>query len=264
MFESLCNLVNQRLPSRLTIIQSLTGLLAPPFCALCGADGQTDDEPWGLDLCSCCEAACRPVEDLCGRCAEPLARGTGDCARCRLQPPSWDSVHCLFIYQPPVDDMITSLKFGHEMVFARVLGTLLAGSLKQSGAALPDWIVPIPLHRRRQLTRGFNQSLEIARHVAPRMGLRVESRLLQRNRATAAQSGLDAAERTRNLAQALGVDRRCALPKRIALLDDVLTTGSTAEAAARKLKTAGCHHVQLWVCARALRHGPQDPQGAFT
>jgi len=258
MFESLRDLVNQRLPPRLTIIQSLTGLLAPPVCALCGARGQSGDEPWGLDLCPHCEAACHPPRDLCGRCAEPLTAGSGDCARCRLHPPAWDSVHCLFVYQPPVDSMITGLKFSRELVFARVLGTLLARSRLQLREALPECIVPIPLHRQRHLTRGFNQSAEVARHVAPRLGLRVESRLLQRHRATAAQSGLDAAERARNLAQAFVVDRRCACPRRVALLDDVLTTGSTAEAAARTLKAAGCQHVQLWVCARALRHGQHD------
>jgi ComF family protein len=261
MFESLRNLVNQGLPSRLTIIQSLTGLLAPPVCALCGAGGQMGEEPWGLDLCPHCEAACSPVDGLCRRCAEPLKQDSCECARCRLRPPAWDSVHCLFIYQPPVDDMITSLKFGHELVFARALGTLMAGSLKQSGWALPDCIVPIPLHRQRHLARGFNQSREIARHVAPRLGLRVESRLLRRDRATAEQSGLDAADRARNLAQAFSVDRRRAMPARIALLDDVLTTGSTADAAARALKAAGCRHVQLWVCARALRHGPAGHGG---
>jgi ComF family protein len=254
MFESLRSLVNFSVPTRLTIIQSLTGLLAPPVCALCGAGGQTGEERWGLDLCPHCEDACQPVAGLCRRCAEPLPEDSRDCARCAGKPPAWDSVHCLFIYQPPVDDMITGLKFGHELVFARALGTLLAHSLKASGPVLPDCIVPIPLHLKRHLSRGFNQSREIARHVAPRLGLRVESRLLRRDRATAEQSGLDAADRARNLAQAFSVDRRRAMPRRIALLDDVLTTGSTADAAARALKAGGCRDVQLWVCARALRH----------
>jgi ComF family protein len=152
--------------------------------------------------------------------------------------------------------MITRLKFGHELVFARVLGTLLAQSLQGSGLALPQCIVPVPLHRKRLLQRGFNQAAEIARHAAPRLGSRVEPRLLHRRRDTSAQSGLDATARARNLKQAFGVGRH-PVPRHIALLDDVLTTGSTAEAAASALKSAGCERVELWSCARVLKHGPE-------
>jgi ComF family protein len=152
--------------------------------------------------------------------------------------------------------MITRLKFGHELVFARVLGTLLARSLQRSGQPLPECIIPVPLHRERLLQRGFNQSAEIARHVAPRLGMRVETRLLQRQRDTSAQSGLDAATRALNLDKAFGINRQRPVPRRVALLDDVLTTGSTAEAATCALKSAGCESVELWACARVLKHEP--------
>jgi ComF family protein len=156
--------------------------------------------------------------------------------------------------------MVTRLKFGHELVFARVLGTLLARSLQASqrwGTPWPDCIVPIPLHRKRLLERGFNQSAEIARHVAPRLGMKVKPHLLHRLRDTSAQSGLDAEARARNLKQAFGINRKRPVPRHVALLDDVLTTGSTAAAAASALKSAGCERVELWVCARVLRHGPE-------
>ncbi len=267
MFESLRSLVNRTLPSRLTIQQCLAGMVAPPVCSLCMAPGQRGDTCWGLDLCQYCEAACPPAMGLCSRCAQPLPAasspdGIAHCPYCRSQPPAnasspaFDAVHCLFLYQDPVDSMITRLKFGHELVFARVLGTLLARSLLQSGRALPECIVPVPLHRKRLLERGFNQSAEIARHLAPRLGMKVERRLLQRLRDTSAQSGLDAAARARNLEQAFGIGRQRPIPRRVALLDDVLTTGSTADAAARALKSAGCESVELWTCARVLKHGP--------
>jgi ComF family protein len=255
-------------------IQWLTGMVAPPVCSLCLAAGQRGNETWGLDLCVHCEAACPQPPGLCLRCAQPLAESRHDaeaqhdpnpgCPGCRSTPQAFDGVHCLYLYQAPVDSMITRLKFGHELMFARVLGTLLAQSLAQSRAqsrlhsdlALPECIVPVPLHRRRLLERGFNQSAEIARHVAPRLGLKVESRLLHRQRATSAQSGLDAAARARNLEQAFGIHRKRSVPRHVALLDDVLTTGSTAEAATRALKLAGCERVELWVCARVLKHEP--------
>lgn len=211
-------------------------MLAPPVCALCSAPGQQGNEPWGLDLCVHCEGACEP------------ASNPGDC------PPSVDGIHCLYLYRSPVDDMVTRLKFGQELVYARVLGTLLARSRLRSGEPLPECIVPIPLHRRRLVERGFNQSREIARHAARRVGVRVEPRLLERKRATAAQSSLPAAERARNLQQAFAARTEIQVPRSVALLDDVLTTGSTAEAAARTLKAVGCGHVELWICARVLRH----------
>ncbi|MEO8308070.1 MAG: ComF family protein [Pseudomonadota bacterium] len=264
MFESLRGLVNRALPSRLTITQSLTGMIAPPVCCLCLAPGQRG-VGWGLDLCIYCQAACPPALDLCPRCAQPLLgqpdAGPG-CAHCRCRAAACDSVHCLFLYQAPVDSMITQLKFGHELMYARVLGTLLAQSVRnaraRSGVTLPDCIVPVPLHRKRLLERGFNQSAELARHAAPRLGIKVETQLLRRPRETSAQSGLDAAARARNLDQAFAVNPGRRVARHVALLDDVLTTGSTAEAAARVLKAAGCQRVDLWVCARVLKHGPDQ------
>jgi ComF family protein len=121
--------------------------------------------------------------------------------------------------------------------------------------------VPVPLHPSRHRERGFNQCVEIARHLAPRLRdakgkrLAVRCNLLQRVRATHAQSELTAAERTANLADAFQARGDLAMPQHVALLDDVMTTGSTAAAAARALKKAGCRKVEIWACARALRDG---------
>ena len=114
--------------------------------------------------------------------------------------------------------------------------------------------MPLPLHRRRYRERGFNQSAEIARHLAPRLGLPVETRLLERGVDTAAQSGLTAEQRTRNVQQAFRLRPGCRVPARVVLLDDVMTTGNTVAAASRVLKEGGCRRIDVWVCARALRH----------
>jgi ComF family protein len=189
------------------------------------------------------------------RCGEPLAAGL-DCQHCRSHPLPFDAVHSLYLYADPVDQMITGLKFGRELMFARVLGTLFARSLRSRHQPLPDCIVPMPLHHTRYIERGFNQSAEIARHTARRVGVPVNPRLLERCRATLPQSGLDAAARRSNMAGAFRVTAGCKMPAHIALLDDVLTTGHTAAAAAQVLKDSGCQSVEIWACARALRSAP--------
>jgi len=216
-------------------------LIAPPVCLLCGGEGQQVDEPWGLDLCPHCEAACPR--------AEP-------------EPPPFESAFCLFRYEDPVDQMILRLKFQHDIAAARVLGMLLARALTGSGRPLPECVVPMPLHVSRLRERGFCQTLLIARHAARRLrtagggSLPVRTDLLRRVRAGTAQSTLAAHARTRNLAGAFVAPMLADPPRHIALLDDVLTTGSTALAAMAALQAAGIRRVELWCCARTPRHGP--------
>lgn len=238
MFDSQRMSVNPRKRPWLTIRQWMAGMLAPPVCALCGADGQLLNEPWGFDLCSSCEQACvrAPAETL-----------------------PFDAVFCPFRYQHPVDLMITRLKFRHELVFARVLGMQFARAWRAEGRAKPECIVPMPLHRDRYRQRGFCQTTEIARHLAPRLagasgrGVPIGAGLLQRIRSTPAQSGLSAGERAMNLKDAFAMRPGCRPPRHVALLDDVMTTGHTALAAAGTLKSAGVECVEIWCCARALR-----------
>jgi ComF family protein len=244
MFDSEQASVNPRTRAWLTIRQAMAATLAPPVCALCGANGQRIDEPWGLDLCSSCEQACDPAPE-------------------EILP--FDAVFCPYRYQHPVDLMITRLKFQHELVFARVLGMQFARAWRAAGRAKPACLVPMPLHRERYRERGFCQTTEIARHLAPRLrgaagrGLPIRTDLLQRIRSTPAQSGLSAGERAMNLRDAFAVPAGRDPPRHVALLDDVMTTGHTALAAARALRSAGVERVEIWCCARALRAGAPWP-----
>jgi ComF family protein len=242
----------------LPLAQSLAHLVAPPVCALCLGEGQKLDGIWGLDLCRWCEAACSPLPAACPRCGEPGA--PRECDRCRSHPPPFDATFCLFRYEDPADLLVTNLKFRGELACARVLGMLFARRYAESGRALPQCLVPVPLHAARHRDRGFNQCAEIARHLAPRLRgasgrpLLVGTRLLQRTRATGAQSGLAAGDRAANLRGAFLARRDMAMPPHVALLDDVMTTGHTAAAAAQALKDAGCRRVDIWACARAVKH----------
>jgi ComF family protein len=207
----------------------------PPVCCLCGATGQAS----AFDLCDVCATFLPVVDDEPG---STLAIGDGTVLRTVFA----------FKYAPPVDQFIRALKFRGERVYARVLGELLAGAQRDSGVAMPDCIVPMPLHDLRYRERGFNQAAEIARHAGASLGVRVDSRVLVRRTATREQSGLSLQERTNNVRAAFEVVRP--IPSgRIALLDDVVTTGSTAGAAIRALRDAGAEAVELWAVARVER-----------
>jgi len=225
-----------RLWSLRELQRACASALAPPRCALCSAAGQWLDEPWGLDLCRECEAAC---------------------PRWLPEALPFDAAFCLFHYEEPVDYMITRLKFHGDLVFARILGTLFANAWRATGCDRPDCIVPLPLHASRYRERGFCQTTELARHMARRLPapggarLDVHCNLLRRVRATRAQSGLAAHERALNLRNAFAVRAQAQVPRHVALLDDVLTTGQTALAAATALRGAGVERVDLWCCARA-------------
>jgi len=155
----------------------------------------------------------------------------------------------LYRYEYPVDHFIRALKFRGERVYARVLGTLLAHARADLGGELPGVVIPVPLHSERYRRRGFNQAEEIARFAARRLGLEVDSRCLRRRIATREQSGLTVAERRRNVRGAFEL-RHVPRATRVALVDDVVTTGSTAMAAARTLQNAGISEIELWAAAR--------------
>ncbi len=211
--------------------RAIGAALLPPVCCLCGAPGQAPD----LDLCDVCNTLL-PV--LGGGAGSKPAIGGDTLLRTLFH----------FKYAYPVDHFIRALKFRGERIFARVLGELLAREHRSRGWALPECIVPMPLHAARLRERGFNQALEIARFAAASLGARVESRALVRRIATREQSGLSLQARRKNVRGVFEVVRP--LPHGpIALLDDVVTTGSTAMAAIDALKAAGAREIELWAVA---------------
>jgi len=135
-----------------------------------------------------------------------------------------------------------------------LLGLELTAAVQRSLADLPDLLAPVPLHRTRHVLRAFNQADVLARIVGPALGVPVRSRLLSRIRRTRAQSGLDAADRRRNLRGAIRLNPRFDEAVRgahVALVDDVMTTGTTLAACSSVLHSAGAARVSVWVAARA-------------
>jgi len=198
-------------------------------------------------LCAACDADLpRLGGPLCPRCA--LAAPAGEvCGRCLARAPAYDATVAALAYEFPADVLLQALKFRGELALAPLFGALLAARLARG--ARVDYVLPVPLAGARLRARGFNQALEIARHVALATGSRLEPRLAERGRDTASQTDLAHAERARNVRGAF----RCARAlegAEVALVDDVMTTGATLDELAATLKRAGAARVVNWVVAR--------------
>lgn len=226
------------------MLNKLLFRLFPPTCLLCGAPG--DD---GQDLCAGCRADLPVNARACQRCALPLGGAALSCGQCQQQPPAFDRTIAPFLYQPPMDYLIKALKFQGRLPFARLLGGLLGQRIAERSEPLPECLLPVPLHPSRLRERGFNQALEIARSAAGPLGLTVLPDSLRRIRATLPQTQLDGAARRHNVQGAFAVYRPITA-RHVAVLDDVVTTGSTTSELARLLRTAGVAEIEVWACAR--------------
>jgi ComF family protein len=204
-------------------------------------------------LCAPCATSLPHLGHACPRCAAPLPAATPagtECGHCQHRPPPFDRTRALFRYAAPIDRLIARFKYGGELATARFFGETLGHSLAAASEPLPDLVVPVPLHAARLRERGYNQSLEIARHLTRRLRLPLDRFGTQRVRATRPQAGLPRDERRANLRNAFEARRRYD-GLRIAIVDDVMTSGHTASALARCLKRAGAVKVVVWVVARA-------------
>lgn len=182
------------------------------------------------------------------QCARPLNTEIPLCGECLSRPPAFDTSYAPYIYQGAMRYMILGLKSGAEYKNARSLGLLFAKSVQK--APRPDCILPVPLHQARYRQRGFNQVIEIARTVSNELQIPIDLTTCVRHRDTPHQTNLSAKQRRKNIKNAFAVLKPIQT-QHIAIIDDVMTTGSTVQELARVLKKAGAARVDVWVCARA-------------
>ncbi len=223
--------------------------ILPPSCVLCGDRGQSPL----LDICAPCAADLPLNPSACPRCAQPLLPGfvvPGACARCLSRPHPFDRALAPFLYDYPLDHLIHAFKYGAVLAYGRVLGTLLAHYVCARGEPQPQALLPVPLHPKRHRERGFNQAHELARPMAELLEIPIDDTLCRRRRATEDQTELNAAQRRRNVRNAFCLTRKPQYTH-VALIDDVLTTGSTAGEVAKILKLQGVERVEVWAIARA-------------
>ena len=229
-------------------LMNIQDWLLPRLCPACG-----DPAGPGRKLCPGCEQSLPNLLHACPRCAIPYEHpdAQGECGTCQKRPPAFAHTLALYRYAPPVDHFIRELKFHQQLGLAHLLGERLAQRLMRE-TRRPDLILPVPLHGARLRERGYNQALEIARPVARALNTPLDFGSLVRVRATVPQTGMTLAARRKNLRGAFAWRAGSDVKNlRVALVDDVMTTGSTVQAAAQCLRSAGAMQVDIWVIARA-------------
>jgi ComF family protein len=223
----------------------------PQSCALCA--GPAADAL----VCAGCASDLPRLPPACSVCALP-AGGAEVCARCLADPPPFAATAAAFAYRFPIDRLLQRLKYAGQVAYADWLGARLADAVAQAlrqraDAAVPDCAVALPLAPSRQRERGFNQAREIAARCARELQLPL-AQPLERPVAGVPQAGLPLARRAGNVRGAFA----CRTPldgARVALVDDVMTTGATLAEAAATLRRAGAARVECWVVARTLPPG---------
>jgi len=238
-------------------IAPVVDLFFPPRCPLCGAPLA---EQGGL-CAACWGELAIPGEPCCARCQRPFGDGVPEgavCAPCLAEPPAHDGIAAATLYNEPARRLVLAFKRGGRVALAPFLGRLIAARLTQPGlpAVGPGWlVVPVPLHRWRLWTRGFNQSALLGAAIARRSGARLLVDGLERRKATPVLGQLGARARAAALAGAIAANPRRAAQLRgadVVLVDDVLTSGATSAACVRVLKRAGAKRVVVACFSRVL------------
>ncbi len=233
------------------LVDPVLALIFPGECPACS---RPVAHPTRGPLCDDCWADLpRHRGRICG-CGVPLPGPLTRCGRCRRGLSPFATGASLGPYEGGLRVLLHELKYrGRRRLATRLAEALLAEPAARAVIEGADALVPVPLHPRRRRDRGFNQAELIAAAIARRSGLALFASALVRRKDTAPQTGLSAAARRGNVQGAFAVRRRAQVTeKRIVLVDDVLTTGATAQACAQALREAGALEVRLLSVARAL------------
>jgi ComF family protein len=235
------------------LLAPVVDLVFPPRCPLCGAGlaAQTG-------LCAeCWSGLAVPGNPSCAACQRPLEAGAEAgtlCAPCLANRPRHDGIAAGTLYNDTSRRLVLALKHGHRMALAPLLARMIAAQLPDEVG--PGWLlVPVPLHRWRLWSRGFNQSALLAHELAKRSGAGLLVDGLTRTKRTPTLGGLGRNARARALSGAIAVNPARAnqvAGARILLVDDVLTSGATSDACVRALKRGGAERVVIACFARVL------------
>lgn len=234
---------------------ALLDVILPPICHICHSFIPNANT---LHICPACrDNLPLALSPLCPVCGIPFI-GTGEdhrCGACLANPPHFDTARAPFLYEGPIRDLIHSFKYSQKTHLRNPLALL---TLEEAGVFLldrkPHLIVPVPLHRSRLRQRGFNQAVLLGRVLSHHLSLPMLTDALVRTRPTEPQIALSAAERRTNVKGAFAIHKAARIVgKRILLLDDVMTTGSTMDECAKELKKAGADTVIAVTIARTAR-----------
>ena len=221
-------------------LSQLTQQLLPQSCFLCG---DTSIQP----ICASCLADLPHQVIRCSCCAKPWST-IAICDECQSQPPPYTRTQTIFSYTYPVSQLIIAVKFQQNLVILKFLGELMGQRLITQPR--PQVLIPVPLHLARLRQRGYNQSLELAKGIAKQTGIPIAVQVCQRIRNTLPQTTLSGKQRQTNVKGAFEIIKIASDWQHVALIDDVMTTGSTVAELARIFRKAGVRRVDIWCCAR--------------
>lgn len=231
--------------------KGINHIFFPYYCIICNDKANRE-----LDLCVECEKLLPWLKNTCMYCAAFLISNQSICGACLKKPLPFHKLYVSFSYTEIIKKLITGLKFQQQLVYAHILGTLLAEKInaQYQNEKLPDMLIPVPLHKKRLYERGFNQAIEIARPISKKLNIPIEYKRCVRVVNTAAQSNLPANQRSSNVKNAFVAHKQLTY-KHIALLDDVITTGHTLTEISRALYDVGIKKIDVWCCARTYLDG---------
>lgn len=218
------------------------------------------------DICSCCGDETHLTPGLCDPCVQTISRNVvscrycanplpnpGVCPACLIASPGFDVTIGPFLYDDTARALVSSAKFHRDLGALACMGHLLGRHIASVVDKLPDVVIPVPLHVSRLRQRGYNQAIEMTKVIRRYVPISIDTRSCTRIVPTAAQSGLQTlSHRRRNVRHAFAIGKMPAEVDHVALVDDVMTTGSTLGEITRCLLQAGVQRVDVWVFARAF------------
>jgi ComF family protein len=231
--SNLSHLINALFKQKCLLCDANIDALQPSIHAVCRTC--LNDLPWH-------------PKNACPQCG--LSSSGQLCGSCISSPPDFDATHAVFLYDFPIDAMMQRYKYGNMLSLCSFFGQLLSTKTDLENV---DLIIPMPMHPTRLKERGFNQALEIAKVLVKNHKEKLDYKSAERQKLTPPQASLPLKARVKNIRGAFAVNADLA-GKRIAIVDDVMTTGASLNELAKILKKAGASHVECWVIARTLPH----------
>jgi len=229
------------------LLNSVLDWLAPKTCINCAVKLDNSSYP----CCTQCSLTLPFQTNACRRCGQAFAATLDYCGRCLANPPPFDACFCAFRYQAPVDEQIRRFKYGDRPELAALIATLLSREIESNLLERPELLIPVPVHISKLRERGFNQSLLLAKQLSKLLDVPYANNIVTKNRATPPQVQQTLKFRQKNLTGSFKLKSPVSA-KSVAIIDDVVTTGSTAAEMTKILKRNGVDYIQVWGVAHTV------------